>query len=431
MDNDTVIKVDNIHKKFCLNLKRSIFYGTLDVFRNMFGISYDLTKLRKSEFWALQNVTLELKQGESLGILGPNGSGKTTLLRLITGIFPPEKGTITIRGRVGSLIAVGAGFHPHMTGRENIYLNGTILGMRKAEIRKKFDEIVDFADIGDFLEAPVSAYSSGMSIRLGFAIAIHSNPDIILMDEILAVGDVSFQKKCFEKIWQLKKEGISSILVSHSIGALEQMCERGLLIDNGKQVFAGSLGECVKKYMELLYQKNIQKELLKLSTDVTRQVVGTGNVTFSNVYVYQEGRDRNIPEIEFGENIIIEFDYEIKEKHDNDYRLAMEFRTLEGQYLIQNITFDECPYTDGASYDNHKFVAFKKKSHAKVEIIGPRLFPQVIRLNMAFNKKKFGVHEGGISNAAIFSIIEPTNKKFFFEYGNQGMTEFDHSIELY
>jgi lipopolysaccharide transport system ATP-binding protein len=190
---DTLIKVEGLHKKFCQSLKRSMFYGTIDATKSMLGLPIKNADLRKKEFWALQDINFELKQGEKVGVLGANGSGKSTLLRLLNGVFPPDVGKITLNGRIGALIAVGAGFHPHMTGRENIYLNGTILGMTRKEIEKKFNEIVDFAEIGDFIDSPVATYSSGMTVRLGFSIAVHGKVEIMLVDEILAVGDLAFQ----------------------------------------------------------------------------------------------------------------------------------------------------------------------------------------------------------------------------------------------
>jgi len=200
MDDDVVVKVEHVSKKYCKSLKRSMFYGVHDIGRNMVGLSAHSERLRDGEFWAVDDVSFELKKGETLGIIGPNGSGKTTLLKMLNGIFWPDKGKITVRGRVGALIAVGAGFHPLLTGRENININGAILGMSKKEINEKFDDIVEFADIGDFIDYPVKFYSSGMYVRLGFAVAVHCKPDILLVDEVLAVGDLGYTFKCYRKI---------------------------------------------------------------------------------------------------------------------------------------------------------------------------------------------------------------------------------------
>lgn len=250
---DVVLRVENVSKKFCRALKRSLFYGTIDIARSMLGINYQTDYLRPAEFWAVNNVSFELKRGETLGLLGQNGCGKTTLLRLINGIFPPDQGRITVRGRIGALIAVGAGFHPHMTGRENIYLNGTILGMTRREIDQKLDEIIDFAEIGSFIDAPVATYSSGMTVRLGFSIAIHCEPDILLVDEILAVGDAKFQRKCLDKLREVRKMGVSIILVTHNSQNIEAMSTHALLLDHGQPIMYGKPGEVIPVY-ELLLQ---------------------------------------------------------------------------------------------------------------------------------------------------------------------------------
>jgi lipopolysaccharide transport system ATP-binding protein len=253
LPDDVVLRVENLSKKFCRTLKRSMFYGTMDISRSMLGIDYRTDILRPAEFWAVDNVSFELKRGETLGLLGQNGCGKTTVLRLINGIFPPDQGRITVRGRIGALIAVGAGFHPHMTGRENIYLNGTILGMTRREIDQKLDDIIDFAEIGSFIDSPVATYSSGMTIRLGFAIAIHCEPDILLVDEILAVGDAKFQRKCLDKLKEVRKSGVSIILVTHNSQNIEAMSTHALLLDHGQPIMYGKPGEVIPVY-ELLLQ---------------------------------------------------------------------------------------------------------------------------------------------------------------------------------
>ena len=204
---------------------------------------------------ANKDLSFDIEKGEIIGLIGPNGSGKTTLLRLINGIFPPDKGTVAIRGKMGALIAVGAGFHPHMTGRENIYLNGILLGMSKQEIKKKFREIVEFADIGDFIDAPVATYSSGMTVRLGFSIAIHSDPEILLADEVLAVGDLSFVLKCYRKIAEYREKGGSILLVSHGMQLIRNTCQKVMWIDRGK----------VKKY------DNTQETCDKYESYITKQ----------------------------------------------------------------------------------------------------------------------------------------------------------------
>jgi lipopolysaccharide transport system ATP-binding protein len=202
------------------------------------------------EFWALKDVSFEVNQGEVLGIIGRNGAGKSTLLKILSRITEPTAGRVTLRGRVASLLEVGTGFHPELTGRENIYLNGAILGMSSAEIRKKFDEIVAFAEVEKFLDTPVKRYSSGMYVRLAFAVAAHLEPEILVVDEVLAVGDAEFQKKCLGKIDEVsRQEGRTVLLVSHNIAAIAEMADRALLLDSGSIVIDGSVGEAVSTYL--------------------------------------------------------------------------------------------------------------------------------------------------------------------------------------
>lgn len=304
MDKDTVIKVENLSKKFCRSLKRSMFYGSLDVAKNMFGIKVNTGKLRKDEFWALENVNFEIKKGETFGLIGANGSGKTTLLRMITGIFPPDKGKIAVKGRIGALIAVGAGFHPHMTGRENIFLNGAILGMSRENIDRNMDDIINFAEIGNFLDAPVSTYSSGMTVRLGFAIAIHSLPDIVLVDEILAVGDAKFQRKCLDKIREMRKKGVTFILVSHNMQNIEAMCDRTLLLHHGKQIMIGSPQEVVPAYELMLQtggnlQRNTDAVANKSHQNNELKLIykygdfGTEEISVEKIAVYNDDTNKN------------------------------------------------------------------------------------------------------------------------------------------
>jgi teichoic acid transport system ATP-binding protein len=211
--------------------------------------------------WAVKDVSFELQPGDALGIIGPNGAGKTTILKLLSKITDPTSGQIRVNGRLSALIELGAGFHWELTGRENIYLNGAILGMRKAEIRARFDEIVEFADIGHYLDTPVKRYSSGMYARLGFAIAAHVDPEVLLVDEVLAVGDYPFQLKCHARMDQLRKNGTSLILVSHNMEAVRRVCDRGLVMYHGKDIFQGTAPEAVVAYSDAVRQAARQAQL--------------------------------------------------------------------------------------------------------------------------------------------------------------------------
>jgi ABC-2 type transport system ATP-binding protein len=240
--NDSIV-VDNVTKTFTLRYHRT--------FKEM-----TVAALRRQEisdsFKALDDVSFTVKQGESIGLMGLNGSGKSTLLKLINGVMRPESGSVLTRGRISGLIATGAGFHPQLSGRENIYLNAAILGMSEAETARKFDDIVEFADIGRFLDAPVGHYSSGMFARLGFSVAIHVESDIFLADEVLAVGDKPFKRKCLEKMQEIRDGGRTLFYVSHSAGSVRRMCDRALVLDRGHLVFDGDVDEGIKflKYEE-------------------------------------------------------------------------------------------------------------------------------------------------------------------------------------
>ena len=200
--------------------------------------------------WALRGVSFEIQQGDVVGVIGRNGAGKSTLLKILSRITEPTTGRVRIRGRVGSLLEVGTGFHPELTGRENIYLNGAILGMRKNEIERKFDEIVDFAETEAFLDTPVKHYSSGMYVRLAFAVAAHLEPEILLVDEVLAVGDIAFQKKCLGKMGDVARTGRTVLFVSHNMAAIAALCNRAFLLDHGQLVAAGETAEVIDRYME-------------------------------------------------------------------------------------------------------------------------------------------------------------------------------------
>jgi ABC-type polysaccharide/polyol phosphate transport system ATPase subunit len=202
--------------------------------------------------WAVKDVSFALQPGEAMGVIGPNGAGKTTILKLLSKVSSPTSGDIRVRGRLSALIELGAGFHPDLTGRENVYLNGAILGMRRSDIKARFDQIVDFAGIGKYLDTPVKRYSSGMYARLGFAIAAHVDPEVLLVDEVLAVGDYAFQLKCHARMDELRRNGTSLILVAHNLEVIRQVCDRGLVMYRGENVFQGSAAEAVITYSDIL-----------------------------------------------------------------------------------------------------------------------------------------------------------------------------------
>ncbi len=245
-DNEVLVKVEGLSKKFCKDLKTSLWYGVKDLVGSVKG-SKNEKQLRPKEFWALKDVNFELRRGECLGLIGHNGAGKSTLLKILNGLINPDAGQVTIKGRVGALIELGAGFNPILTGRENIYNNGAILGFTRKEIDEKLEDIIDFAEIREFIDMPVQNYSSGMKVRLGFAVASQMEPDVLIIDEVLAVGDVGFRAKCYERISELMKS-CSIIFVTHSMPQVSKICTKSILLNRGKIKAQGNNGEVIENY---------------------------------------------------------------------------------------------------------------------------------------------------------------------------------------
>ena len=318
---EVVVSVTNVSKKFCKNLRRSMSYGIADLSKNFFGIKPDSTALRRDEFWAIEDISFELRKGEVIGIIGLNGSGKSTLLRVLAGILPPDNGEVKIKGRVGALIAVGAGFHPHMSGRENIFLNGTILGMSRREIRSRFNDIVDFAEIGDFLDAPVATYSSGMRVRLGFSIAVHVDPDITLIDEVLAVGDFNFRRKCSERINELRRH-TATIFVSHNMRDVLSLCSETIVLNKGKVYFKGDTQKSISSYLNLNKNKDYPVDKTSSEDSKFEALKNLHQSIYGNIYHNAEKimdvRHRWVDEtgkpvdsIDHGSSITLEFSFKL------------------------------------------------------------------------------------------------------------------------
>lgn len=263
-----VIEIQNLSKKYVLYHENQNGTTLVDVLaqkgKNILQrMRHPLTPVsdpssQYEQFWALKDVSFDINEGDRVGIIGRNGAGKSTLLKILSRITEPTSGKVKIRGRLSSLLEVGTGFHPELTGRENIYLNGAILGMKNQEIKKKFDEIVAFAEVEKFLDTPVKRYSSGMYMRLGFAIAAHLDSDLLIIDEVLAVGDTQFQAKCFSKLNDLGTMGRTVLFVSHNIGSVLSLCTRGLYLDKGRIVEAGDIDTCVNSYMKSYRECSLQ-----------------------------------------------------------------------------------------------------------------------------------------------------------------------------
>lgn len=266
-----IIEIKGLGKKYKIGALREPYLSLRDElakagrrisssFSRLTAHSSQLTAHSSQEdFWALKDVSFSVNEGEAVGIIGRNGAGKSTLLKILSQITPPTEGEITCRGRIASLLEVGTGFHPELTGRENIFLNGAILGMTRAEIRRKFDEIVAFAEVEIFLDTPVKRYSSGMYVRLAFAVAAHLEPEILIIDEVLAVGDAEFQKKCLGKMDDVAKEGRTVIFVSHNMGAMRSLCSKAGLLNNGEMTYYGQVDKTIELYISSKELRQIGK----------------------------------------------------------------------------------------------------------------------------------------------------------------------------
>ncbi|KAA5546126.1 ABC transporter ATP-binding protein [Roseiconus nitratireducens] len=255
-DDQVLVDVRGVRKKFCRSLKRSLWYGVKDIAGELVPASrpsasqpHDSSRseLRKDEFWAVDGVSFQLRRGECLGLIGHNGAGKTTLLKMLNGLIKPDGGQISMRGRVGALIALGAGFNPILSGRENIYVNAAVLGLSKRETEDKLDEIIDFTEIEEFIDSPVQSYSSGMQVRLGFAVATALDPDVLILDEVLAVGDATFRAKCFARIGKVLDRA-AVIFVSHSESQVQRICNRGLFMSKGRPEYLGDTASALIAY---------------------------------------------------------------------------------------------------------------------------------------------------------------------------------------
>lgn len=343
-----VIKVENLSKAYRIGLKeqRSDTLGgaivnlakkPLNNFKRLRSLSSISEKSKEDDvFWALKDINFEVEEGEILGIIGKNGAGKSTLLKILSRITEPTTGKIEINGRVASLLEVGTGFNPELTGRENTYLNGTILGMRKKEIDKKFDEIVDFSGVEKFIDTPVKRYSSGMRVRLAFAVAAFLEPEILIIDEVLAVGDAEFQKKCLGKMQDISSgEGRTVLFVSHNMAAVQNLCEKGLVLKNGILTYFGNSIESIKSYLN---QYINEKRFIKFNLDNA-----PSNDFLKLIFVGVKNSLGNYNDvIREGELIEINFEFEINDEFQNYLDITFHLYDELGILIfVGSSSFDE------------------------------------------------------------------------------------------
>lgn len=347
---EVVIRVENLGKKYRIGASKAA--DLRHAFGDFVNRFYPFPKNEKyptsvnyyvrpeKEFWALRNINFEIKKGEAVGIIGRNGAGKSTLLKIISRITEPTTGYFTLNGRVSSLLEVGTGFHMELTGRENVYLNGTILGMRRQEIRQKFDEILAFSGVEQFIDTPVKHYSSGMKVRLAFSVAAHLEPEILVIDEVLAVGDVEFQKKCLGKMEDVTGQGRTVLFVSHNMGAIQSLCGKGMLLESGKIIANDNVQSVVRKYLKKEADRNFK--------DVILYRKGIGNVRICDLKFYDKDNNE-IDDVISGQTLKICIKYESSYVQIRDVVIGFVVTNSLGQFLavlnnkMSNFSFNELP----------------------------------------------------------------------------------------
>ena len=316
MSSDVLVRAEGVSKKFSRDLMKSLWYGVKDTLGDLAGHDGTTDKLRPSEFWALNNVSFDLRRGQCLGLIGRNGAGKTTLLKLLSGLIKPDNGRIEIRGRLGGLIALGAGFNPVLSGRENIYVNASVLGLSRREINEKVGKIIEFAELGEFIDAPVQSYSSGMVVRLGFAVAAATDPDVLLLDEVLAVGDAGFQIKCFNTLAEFRRRGTAFVFVSHNMHMISRYCQQVMYIRHGQVQHFGDVATGIAQYYKDMHAGDLDDE-----TDIPGRLgnEGSGKVKFVSAQ-FLDANNEIVSEIEVGEPVSLVVQYE---RRDVDVKRAV------------------------------------------------------------------------------------------------------------
>ncbi len=341
-------------------------------------------KITKEDFWALKDVSFQVFKGEALGVIGANGSGKSTLLKILTQITPPTAGVVRLRGKVASLLEVGTGFHPELTGRENIFLNGAILGMSQKEIKKKFDAIVDFSGVEKFIDTPVKHYSSGMYVRLAFAVAAHLEPDILLVDEVLAVGDAAFQKKCLGKIDEVTKtQGRTVLFVSHNMSAIQNLCGRCILLEQGEVKAIGDSKKVIDAYLKMTLEKG-------MSLDDRQDRRHRGNIKLTSFYI--ERNEKRVTSLTTGQN----------------YTFCLSYKSLDGRSL-NGVSFWSAVFHESGlplfqldtNYTNQNFNSLPPQGTVKCLITGLSLVSGIYQVSAAV---KSGEALDMIKNAGVIEV---------------------------
>jgi len=370
---DIVLEFNHVWKKFKKGEKYDSLRDLIPAMAKRLFTGNNRGELQEKEFWAVKDVSFQVERGEALGIIGPNGAGKSTILKLLSGIMRPNKGDIKVNGRLSALIEVGAGFHPDLTGRENIYLNGAILGMKKNEVDKKFDEIVDFSGVEEFIDTPVKRYSSGMYARLGFSVAAHVNPDILLVDEVLSVGDLEFQQKCINKMLSLKGQGIPVVFISHNLQSIQLLCNRAMLLKMGKIVKEGNAERVIVEYL----------------SPGSGASDSSSGCKITNVVCFND-RGENTCVFQAGERVILRFDVK-GNRPLNEYLLGLIIRSakegvLLGDYHISLSPLEEKGDDVNAFLEKSGILEFRLNVLRGSYIVSLHLFHNLWRRDVCFSE---------------------------------------------
>jgi lipopolysaccharide transport system ATP-binding protein len=378
--------------KFRYNMLRDVImdtvYAPVKLAKALIGKSD--RRLNKNFIWALDDVSFDLEEGKVLGIVGRNGAGKSTLLKILSRVTEPTKGTVMVRGRVGSLLEVGTGFHPELTGRENIYMNGAILGMKRAEIDSKFDEIVDFSEVSQFIDTPVKRYSSGMYLRLAFAVAAHLEPEILVVDEVLAVGDAEFQKKCLGKMGDVAQQGRTVLFVSHNMSAILRLTQEAIVLNKGKLIMRAPTQEAVDFYLS-----SGQAQAGERTWDVDEVSANAAPFTPIRLTV-KDGRGKVVDTIRSTEPVMLEFEYRLGAEVKG-LRVGMYVSTMRGEYVLTSFDTDAPNLYE--KFDTRKAGRYVSRATLPADIFNEG------RYSVGVNASSFGVRRYFMDeNALAFNV---------------------------
>ena len=398
----TAISVTNLSKqyrigaaetKFRYNMLRDVlvdtFYAPVRLAKALVGKSE--RRANQNFVWALEDVSFDLEEGNVLGIVGRNGAGKSTLLKILSRITEPTRGTVTVRGRVGSLLEVGTGFHPELTGRENIYMNGAILGMKRAEIDSKFDEIVDFSEVTQFIDTPVKRYSSGMYLRLAFAVAAHLEPEILVVDEVLAVGDAEFQKKCLGKMGDVAQQGRTVLFVSHNMSAILRLTTEAIVLNKGKLIMRGPTQEAVDFYLS-----SGQAQAGERAWDAD-EPLAAASAPFRPISLKVKDRGGKVVDtVRSTEPVTLEFEYQLSSEVTG-LRIGMYVSTMRGEYVLTSFDTDEPQLFE--KFDTRKAGRYVSRATLPADIFNEG------RYSVGVNASSFGVRRYFMNeNALAFNV---------------------------